>query len=74
MPSVKTVIIVCESACGQADVEKTKMEIIPWEYGFTGMGWVDGEVHILDGMVLCCGRLPALGGSLPFDPHQCLDT
>lgn len=50
------------------------MEIIPWEYGFTGMEWVDGEVHILDGTVLCFCRLPALGGSFPFYPHLWLDT
>lgn len=40
------------------------MEIFSWEYGFTRMDWVDREVHIFDGMVLCCGRLLALGGSL----------
>lgn len=53
----------------RTDVERTNIEIIPWGYVFTGMGWVDGEVHIRDGMVLA-----ALGGSLPFDLHLWLDT
>lgn len=38
----------------RTDVERTNMEIIPWGYVFTGMGWVDGEVHIREWDGSCC--------------------